>query len=470
MAKKSIKSTPAKATARKHRRAVATTALVSSTAEKDLTTATSQASSANSWNYVLKLIGKFAMVVALVVVVLQANHWSWKGHILVDGYFAFYDRAHYFMTHGNLTDIPFNEYQPGAIFYFVALSPIFWLSETREMYIQALIWSNVVLLIGYAWILKNKYHAYSNIVLALIVLSSGPLILYRFEVYCHLLVFWCFYLWQRNSSFWSTFSLGMATLVKVYPVVLLPYFLLHAYKTRSLSDVLKAGSGYVLGCLFVLFSYMMVFQVPLSDVIKNVTEHARKPVHVESVIGTFNAWKVWVVEDRPAILDSRLIHGIHASELVGPVKLYNYLWIPVLGAFYGYLWLYTNRNSKIDPLICTAIVALFLLFATQLGPQYFLWFLLFMPLIAFPQKLPLQKAFITSLFLAVLFFFVTQFQYPLHYTELLNYFKSGTPLFPFYYLLIKNMLFTVYVIHLLWWVHQHLRETRNQATEMLVTD
>lgn len=404
------------------------------------------------------LVSLLSFILALVTVYLQAQHGAWKMHILVDGYFAFYDRAKFFLTHGNLTNVPFNEYQPGAIFYFVSLSPILLWEDTREIYIQTLIWSNIFLLSLFGWALRKRFWAYSPVVLALIALSAGPLILFRFEVYCHLLVFTGYLLWQRQKSFFASFFLGAATLVKVYPVVVLPYFMIRAFKEHGWQEAAKAVAGYVAGALTVLVLYLAVFQVPVSDVIKNVVVHADKPVHVESVIGSLNALNVWVTEQRPAVLDSRLIHGIHAKELVGPVSLYNYFWIPAVGLIYLWIWLSEDKKTPLDPRWPLLIIATLLVTATQLGPQYFFWFAFFFPLIAFPKTLMEQRHYLVSLFLLLLLFFFTQFVYPLHYSELLNYFRDGRPLFPFAYMMVKNVIFIAFVAHFMYWMRSSQRQ------------
>ncbi|HYD34471.1 MAG TPA: hypothetical protein VD999_00210 [Vitreimonas sp.] len=393
----------------------------------------------------------WTFALGMTAITLFGFHYAWKFHMMVDGYFAFYDRAEYFLKHGNLTNVPFNEYQPGAIFYFVFLSPVLLLDNTRDTFLLALVMSNILLLLGYAWWLYKSVHPVAVFILGLLLWCGGPLILYRFELYCHLIVLAGVMLNYQGKRGWGEYFLGLATAIKVYPVLLLPLFLRSALLTKKPVEVAARLTGFGLGILTVVIAYVNVFQVPFADVWKNVIVHSDKPVHIESLSGSLTTLVTYISGEQPG-LHSYLIHGVATRELLVPKWIYTYLWLLPLGVVYG--WLFYRQRRLPQPLLLeyVGVLAVFLAFASQMGPQYIYWYALFLPLLG-QQVWENPQRYGRMFFWLCFTLVVTQAVFPLYYSDLLNFYADKQRLTPFYLLLIRNLgvaLTTYQLLKLLW--------------------
>nr|MDQ3008949.1 glycosyltransferase 87 family protein [bacterium] len=397
-------------------------------------------------SFIIKL-SKVVLIAVLAIIYLQAQNWAWKKHMLVDGYFAFYDRASYFLEYHNLTNIPFNEYQPGAIFYFVSLSPALLLENTRDFYLLALLLSNVLLILIYAKAVRKSRGPWAVLGLSTLLLAVGPLILFRFEMYVHWWVILGLWAWQRKQPFLALLFIGIATSIKVYPVLLIPYFLLLIFKQpqHRLVNMTKVLAGFATGLTLVIVAYMTLFQTSFSDITKNVLVHEEKPVHIESISGTLvTAWHLVTTQSAPQT-NSYLIHGLSEKSLGLPTIVYHYLWLLPVGLYY--LWLLWKLPSqallRLEHVI--GLYMLFLLSVSQLGPQYFLWFALFVPFLPHLQKGPPEKLIWLYLQLSLLFF-LTQLEYPLFYDAILDFFYRNGTWTPVLILFARNVVFAGVVL------------------------
>lgn len=410
-------------------------------------------------------ISKWAFILALLVVGLQALHPAWRFHALVDSYFVYYDRAHYFFEHGNLTHLTFNEYQPGAIFYFVSLAPIFWWSSSRDAYTNSVIISNLLMLAGYGWLLRRWLGPISTVLLAVVILFTGPISLLRFEVFCHLWVVAAIWCWWRRQPWWTGIFLGIAIMTKVYPLFWLP--LLAWWQPvgkpvlKRWPHVFKVSLGTGLGMVGVLAAYLLVFGVNLEQVTSQLLVHAGKPVHFESVIGAVTMLKTSWLEQRAPLPLGNLIHGIAASEYGAWFKVINYLWVP------GLAWLYwaARRPATVTLQYLVSylvlLMAVFLTFSSQLGPQYLLWFGLLVPLEAWPRAGATQRLLGRACGWLLLTLALTQFVFPLWYTELLTYFDTSSVTVPVLVLWLRSL--SLIIFSWQWWRwQQQLTATKEQ--------
>lgn len=395
----------------------------------------------------------WAIVLSVVVVFVLALHPAWKTHAMVDGYFAFYDRALYFWNHGNLTEIPFNEYQPGAVFFFVALSPVFWLSQLRDDYVVTLLLSNVALIAVLSGIFK-KYSMWAVGLFSVVVLAAGPLTLYRFELFCQLCIVLAFLAGKRKWYSLTGFFLGVATMIKVYPVLLVPIWMIltapeHFKSLKSwenLKPPISVALGWVMGMLFVLLSYCALFQVAPSAVLDQVLVHAHKPIHVESIPGSFMIAKTIILEHRSPNEYSNLIYGVHPNEYGGLAPILPWLWIVPVSFMYGLLWLRRSYSQEWVTMYSVSIISLFLISTSQLGPQYLLWFALWWPLLSVTELSALKPVIIKLTAMLALLLFLTQTLFPLWYSELLLLFKIPEISLALVLLIARNALLIIWAL------------------------
>jgi hypothetical protein len=380
------------------------------------------------------------------MIALQAMHPAWRHHALVDGYFAYYDKVSYFLKNNTLENIPFNEYQPGAVFYFLSIAPILLISDTRETYLNGLILSNLLLCIGYGWYIVKQKNPGGLSLFSAILFLGGPLLLFRFELYSHLIVLAGIVLWQKKSENLGAFVLGAATTIKVYPVLLLPLLLKKSVVQKDYLQSVRMCFSYAGGIVAALLLYMLVFRVGAQEVLDNVLVHTNKPLHIESISGNITTWKA-VIGGEQLKLNSSLIHGVHPKHFFVPLRVYLYAWLVPVGLFY--LWWYRQKNTDSHIVLGSAgVLSIFLIFVSQLGPQYLYWFYLFFPLV----KLNIQKT-TASLWISTfgwlgITLVFTQTAFPLFYDQLLNFFVNKSNTFGFALLTLRSLSLLIAVTHL----------------------
>jgi hypothetical protein len=383
---------------------------------------------------------------SLIMIALQAMHPSWRHHTLVDGYFAYYDKVSYFLKNNTLQGIPFNEYQPGAIFYFLSVAPILAIKDSRETYLNGLILSNLLLCMGYGWIILKQKNPGGLALFSAMLMLGGPLILFRFELYSHLLVLAGLLLWQKKREYWGAFMLGVSTTVKVYPLLLVPLLLKNAVVHKEFAKAIQICISYAAGIVAALLLYMVVFHVSAQEVLKNVLVHSHKPLHIESISGSITIWKTLLEGQQPK-LNSNLIHGVHPKHFFVPLQVYLYAWIiPVL---LFYVWWYRQKNTGSYLLLGSAgVLSIFLVFVSQLGPQYLYWFLLFIPLVKLKMENKVAATWFTTLgWLGVTLIF-SQTMFPLFYDQLLQFFVNKNNSLAFMFLTLRNISLVIGVAYL----------------------
>jgi len=391
---------------------------------------------------VRKFIIVALFITSLLLVLAQASNSSWSYHLRSDSDGFYYSRANYFLKHGNLTNLGYNEYQPGAVAFFLSISPVLLLENNNNTYLGALFVTNVVLLIFLALIFHKVNPYFGPLSLIAIFLSSGPIILYRFELFTTLLVVMAITLWQKKHFNISIAFLATSTLVKIYPVLLLPVFLLATLKSSGIKTVISMGMIFI-GTIFGLLSiYLLFFQIPLSQIILDANIHALKPVHAESLWASLLVIFSWLKSGVPAAGKGSMgIYGIDPKYVVGPMWFYNYFWVATVGVIYIVIW---KRITKIKinlTAILIVVLLCFLIFSKILTGQYLLWFALLYPIIFSGKTKNDITNWSLNLVLICAILLATQIIYPLKYNELLAGFYTNGSYSEFFWLLtIRNIL------------------------------
>jgi len=382
---------------------------------------------------------------ALVILGWLALDIRWRYHLEADANGFYYSRAKHFLTHKNLTDLGYNEYQPGAVLFFLALSPSLVISDSSETYLYSLFAANLVLVLVFGYLIGRFYSAWGRVTLALLLVAIGPIALYRFDILVSLAVVAAFILWQKGRENWAGFWLGVATSIKIYPFLLLPYFGLMAKRQGGWRGLGGLLSTYLAGLAVVVGFYVVAFRVAPRQLLADMRIHSIKPVHVESVWGTILTLLPKPFEGKYALgKGSWGIFGIDPIYQVGPLWFYNYFWIVILADFY--LWLYLKRQNltRFDVLVPITILSLFLVFSKIVTAQYLMWFVLLLPLTT-PRRWGKEQFFLTIVVLAVAMAGLSQYVYPLHYNELLGiFYTSGGWAKVFWVLAIRNGLLVIF--------------------------
>ena len=387
------------------------------------------------------LAAKLGLALTIIVLLLQTTLPFWSEHLQTDVNVYFW-RVQYLVEHGNFTKLSGNEYQPGALFFFALLSPILLLKNSADSFTLALFIVNIFL-IGALALLYFRFGDGRNILLfSLILLLSGPIVFYRFELFVMVLVVFSLYLWQKKHAlFWSALFLGLATMVKVFPIVLLPYYCLIAYKNKNLPMLLSILSGFAIGFGGFLLLFMLVFQAPLS-IFSSSLVFLRSPVHTESLWGVLLTLIPKLTAGIYAKGAGSLgIFGIAPEFQIGPLWFYNNFWILPMSLFY--LWYSKSRQThdlNLDLRIVIGVILLFLTFAKILHHQYTLWFMLLLPLLNIDQIFK-NSFWVVNIFVILVMSLLHQYIYPLNfYTFIGEFYTYGTREYLFWMIVARNVL------------------------------
>ncbi|MBI2021828.1 DUF2029 domain-containing protein [Candidatus Daviesbacteria bacterium] len=362
-------------------------------------------------------IGLF-LLLALIVLIFQARHPAWFTHISTDLY-VYFDRATFFVKNLNLTNLKDNEHLPGAILLFISAAPALLINYSFYSYTWGFILVNLLLILAIVYLTAKFTRLENVVVLTLILLFTGPIIFFRFDLLVVFLVILSFYFFTKEKISLAAIFLSAATLVKIYPIIFLPYLMfLTIYK--GWNQTLRMFLVYSFGVIFLLFAYMFVFQIPWENINYSLNFHVLKPVHTESIWATLiTLYTTLTTKTYPEVIGAWGINGFAPQYWFAPLWFYNYIWVVPVGLMY--LWLFLNRRKtkgSFDLRFCLIIVLLFLIFSKVLSHQYLLWYMLLVPLL--DLKLLLTKIWIFNIFLILLTTFIHQYIYPLNYSQLLG--------------------------------------------------
>ena len=357
------------------------------------------------------------LTLVAVVLSLLGTHPAYFPHLSSDVH-VFFERAQFFVEHLSLGELSQNEYQPGAILYFIFLSPTLLIRNTFGWFNLTFVAANIVLI----FLLARIYVAYQceeNIYLySLLLLFAGPIVLFRFELLVAVLVCLAFLLWKNGLHLQSAFTLGVATLVKVYPVIFLPYLLLLAWKNEGVRRSLAVLAAFAFGLGALLAVYVLVFRARYVDIVSSLQFHAFKPIGLESVWATLFMLKALVrTGTLPEAQAGNGIWGISDSAVLGPSYLYNYIWLLPCGALHLWFYQLIKRTTPLvfDIRLCLLNMLLFLVFQKVIAPQYILWFVFLIPLLNISGMTD-RRGWAENVILVELICFLYQFLYPLNYS------------------------------------------------------
>lgn len=387
------------------------------------------------------LILVFCTLATASILMTLAFQASWKYHLEVDVWGFYYPRFSYFLENASFGNFGDNEYMPGAMFSFLlpGISLIV-LPNNWQNYLIGLFAVNTIL-IGCHLFIYRKISLISPFIFLAILLTAGPLVLYRHDLFVSLFLIISLILWKSKRSAWAPFFLGIATSIKIFPFLILPYFFLSQNKEQETQRKIKIALAFLLGLFFVLGLYLLIGS-RIGEIIATLNYNATKPVHVESLWGSLLTLINAALDGTwPQGLGERGIFGIHPRDIFLPLTFYNYFWLLPISFLYFKIY----RNFKNQELIFAAsflIILAFILFSKILTPQYLFWFATLYPLLDL-QKMP-KKLFIAATIILLVVQLLTQFIYPLHYNELLGiFYTSGQRPEFFLILLLRNLLLLI---------------------------
>jgi uncharacterized membrane protein len=298
----------------------------------------------------------------------------------------------------------FVEYPPGA---FVVFTPPALLPE--EAYRHA--FKVLMAVLGLAVILvaalilvrlgASTRRLYGALVaLALAPLALGPVSLNTYDIWPALLVSaaLCGLLYDRPTLAFAL--LGLAVTAKVYPAALLPLFCV-AVGWRRLTTPLLAFAGVVLAVLgpFAIAGWDGLW--------RSVEAQAERALQIESLGGA-----LLLAAHRLGLYEAEVVRGSTLAlsrDLAGSTADAVALATGVVqvGAVLLVVWLFARGDRRDERLVAAAAatVATFLLFARFVSPQYAVWLVPLVPLVAPPFGVAASALLAAALVIAQLWFF-----------------------------------------------------------------
>ncbi len=347
----------------------------------------------------------------------QAHHPSWSYYISADvGIFS--ERAYTFFNSNSWGSIRPNEYLPGALYFF--LVPLLFTSVNIG-YTEGIILLNLLLLALHLVLLFRLGGAKTLWVGLVLIVAAGPILLYRFEVLVSLFVLEAYLFWKKGIPSVSGVLLGFATAVKLYPLLLVPVFLIASKAEKRKYFSLEIIGGFVFGLLFFPGLYLLSGGTT-AEIIHSLEFHSLKPVGIESFAGLLLILQNLFLGTDLIPINAYGIHGLSGDlikELFGLI-----LAISVLLTWGVNITARKAVNPEKLLILSSLTILLFLLiFSTNFQPQYLFWPLIFVCLLLKVGVLPVRVLQISGLYFIMLV--LEQFVYPLGYSDFLTIFYQG---------------------------------------------
>lgn len=364
----------------------------------------------------------FLFLLSTALVLFLANTWAYKEHLDPD-IITYSYRAASFLELGNVSYPDGNEYQPGAILLFIGLAP-FLTYGGFALYKSAYIAANILFLLAHAY-LYIKYRGKRSLLLfSIIILALGPIIFFRFELLVSLTVVIAILLWEKKHPYAAMLLLAVSVLIKVYPVIFIPYFCLFAWKNKSMKHMIHLIIVYVLGTVTFLAGYVLLLGGNKEELYNSLNYHALKPIGLESIWGTaFTVTTFIKTGGYPALVNSGGIWGIAGADSVIPLWFYNYFWLVPFILLHIYLLKTVKRGDAFDVRVLLVIILLFLIASKSLAPQYLIWAFTLIPLL---KETANTKLKLGMMCLAIIVPALYQIIYPVNYTAWLDNFTVGS--------------------------------------------
>lgn len=373
------------------------------------------------------------------VLLLQSQLPIYSTHLSTDIY-VFYNRANYFITNHNLKHLDNNEYQPGTTLFFILLSLPF-TNNSIDIYKAILFVVNILIFFILAY--SYKRIAVENIALfTLFLLFTGPIILFRFDLLVSLLVVLSIILWNKNKYILAAILLGLATTIKIYPLIFLPYLLIISYKNAGFKFVFQIIAIFLITILTFTESYSLFFQTNLQQLLDGLNYHALKPVSTDNLYGLLiYFYNVYLLGHHPQIISAYGTNGLANKDILLPLWFYNYFWLIPFAALHITLLRRKIIDKKIDIIFFLTNLLIFLIFTKSIAPQYMIWLITLIPLIQ--PEIYLRKVWSIALILIFACLFFYQYTYPLNYNTWLNAFH---PPYNFQGLMLISILRNIFLV------------------------
>lgn len=368
----------------------------------------------------MRLAAILSLTLSIIYILFESLNPTFYLHLYPD-VFAFHDRATYFWENLTLTNLGHNEYQPGALLFFFFVSGFSFIFDTTlDTFKWGLYIANILLIAGTAVLFARMKKTGGIILLAVLLASLGPILLFRFDLLVIFLLTLVFYLWEKGRDEIAMAILSFSVLVKVYPLIFLPYLLFLVYKKYKFKRVVYLLSIFVSSIISYFLLYTIVFQISFADSYTSYNFHNLKSVATESVWASlFYFYHIIQGTSLPMMESAYGINAVLRTDVYPSINFYNYFWVIPVGLLNLYYFYRTYKKSnEINYEFIVLNMLVFLIFYKVFSNQYWAWFLFLIPLIDIKKLL--KPVWIINIALIILTTILHTFIYPLNYTQWLD--------------------------------------------------
>jgi hypothetical protein len=317
-----------------------------------------------------------------------------------------------FLATGSWAAVPGAEYQPGALWLFVAPQLLVSLGVPYELGMRLLLGALVALHVPLLLWLGGSRAAWSGV---LLFLAAGPIALLRFEPFVSLLVLGALAAFRSSWLAASGAALGLASIAKLYPLLLIPVFATPLWTRSGARGLGRFSLGLLAGVAVPLAAYLATGG-SLSALVDGLDYHAGKAVAVQSLLGTLVILVAVAHGTAVTPVHAHAMHGLAVAP--GLRTAVNLLVLAAVVAIWAASWRgrrAPDTDSRL-PIRLAAVTLAIGVLSTAYQPQYLLWplaLVALLPSAAGPRTGALAVGLL-ALALAAL-----QVAFPLRYTDLL---------------------------------------------------
>lgn len=353
---------------------------------------------------------------------IQALFPIWNSHLQVD-IWVLWERLNYYLSHGHsFAGLLGNEVLPATLLYLfvpAALIPIGSLGYVN--YLPAMMLANLIVLVLHWTIVPDK----KTFLLSLLLF--GPILLFRFDGLVTLFLLLGFLMFTKEKYHFAGFWLGLATGMKVFPIIFLPYLVLILLRKGKKKETLALLIFFVEALLIPVMAFLLLGG-DLEQIKMALSFHSQKLISIESVIGSFVTGLSLLFKGTPP----ELIPGNGIWAVQGPAELFNRLWIVPVGLIYLLLYRRKNIGKNFSWLVPYTLMLVFLIFSKNLNPQYMWWFMAMMPFVK-PSK--------TMILLVLGAALLNQLVFPVFYTKFVeDFYRFNESYWVYYLMLLRNLI------------------------------
>lgn len=293
----------------------------------------------------MKYLAWIGFALALFILGYLGTLTAYRQHLLFD-VTVYFSRAGFLFQNKNLTGVE-NEYLPLATGFFALFSPVFFFSNKVEVYELVFKMGNSLLLLLLAW-LVYRYKSWKGLVLFdFFVLVAGPIILYRFELLVIILMILSVLVFQKKRFTASAILLSLGMLTKLYPLLLLPYFCVLAWRQKNLREAGHYLLVFTLTTAVGILLYFVLTHTGIKELIGSLDYHKDKPLGLDGPLGgTIQLINYLKLGHTAPLVARHFTWGVDDNFLIVPMTVLTYLWIIPVGAFYIWLWFSKTKQAN----------------------------------------------------------------------------------------------------------------------------